>query len=61
MGIVQAKFGSRKAKLIKNLLDKINDINHLKKIKAEAIKAKTLKDFVKSLKRSPKNKNSESK
>jgi hypothetical protein len=51
-GIVQAKFGSQKAKLIKNLLEKINDINHLKKIKKEVIRAETWEDFIKFLKNS---------
>jgi hypothetical protein len=57
-GIVQVKFGSQKAKLIKNLLEKINDINHLKKIKKEVIRAETWEDFIKFLKNSSsKNKN----
>jgi hypothetical protein len=57
-GIIQAKFGSQKAKLIKNLLEKINDINHLKKIKKEVIRAETWEDFIKFLKNSSsKNKN----
>jgi hypothetical protein len=60
-GIVQAKFGSQKAKLIKNLLEKINDINHLKKIKKEVIRAETWEDFIKFLKNSSKNKNSKGK
>jgi predicted transposase YdaD len=51
-GIIQAKFGSQKAKLIKNLLEKINDINHLKKIKKEVIRAETWEDFIKFLKNS---------
>ncbi len=57
-GIVQVKFGSQKAKLIKNLLEKINNINHLKKIKKEVIRAETWEDFIKFLKNSnSKNKN----
>jgi predicted transposase YdaD len=60
-GIVQTKFGSQKAKLIKNLLEKINDINHLKKIKKEVIRAETWEDFIKVLKNSSKNKNSKGK
>jgi predicted transposase YdaD len=52
LGIIQVKFGSSKAKLIKNLLDKINDINRLEKIKKEVIKAKTWDDFIKLLKNS---------
>ena len=47
LGIVQAKFGSQKAKLIKNLLDKINDISRLKKIKRKIIEAKNWDDFIK--------------
>jgi len=46
---VKLKFGSPKAKQIKNFLDKINDINRLEKIKKEAIKAETWGDFVKIL------------
>jgi len=47
LGIIQVKFGSSKAKLIKDLLDKINDIARLEKIKKEVIKAKTWNDFIK--------------
>jgi hypothetical protein len=58
-GIIQVKFGSQKAKLIKKLLDKIDNINHLKAIKKKAIETKTWEDFVKFLKNSnSKNKNS---
>jgi hypothetical protein len=49
---IQLKFGSQKAKQIKNLLDKINDINHLEKIKKEVIRAETWENFVKSIKNS---------
>jgi predicted transposase YdaD len=59
LGIVQAKFGSQKAKLIKSFLEKVDDINHLKKIKRELIRAETWEDFIKVLKSSnSKNKNS---
>ena len=62
LGIIQVKFGSSKAKLIKNLLDKINDINRLEKIKKEVIKAKTWDDFIKVFKNPiSKNKNSKAK
>jgi ABC-type glycerol-3-phosphate transport system substrate-binding protein len=62
LGIIQVKFGSSRAKLIKNLLDKINDINLLEKIKTEAIRAKTWDDFIKLLKKLKfKNKNSKGK
>jgi hypothetical protein len=47
LGIVQSKFGSSKAKQFKNFLEKVDDINHLKKIKTEAIRAKTWEDFIK--------------
>jgi hypothetical protein len=61
-GIIQAKFGSQKVKLIKNILDKIEDIDYLKKIKKEAIRAKTWEDFIKVLKNpNSKNKNSKGK
>jgi len=52
LGIIQVKFGSRKANQIKNLLDRVNDINLLEKIKKEVIKAKTWDDFIKLLKNS---------
>jgi flagellar biosynthesis/type III secretory pathway protein FliH len=48
----EAKFGSSKARKIKKLLDKINEINRLEKIKREIIKAKTWDDFVRSIKNS---------
>jgi hypothetical protein len=61
-GIIQAKFGSQKVKLIKNILDKIDDIDYLKKIKKEAIRAKTWEDFIKVLKNpNSKSKNSKGK
>jgi predicted transposase YdaD len=44
---IKFKFGSSKAKQIKNLLDKINDINRLEKIKKEVIKSENWEDFVK--------------
>jgi predicted transposase YdaD len=62
LGIIQIKFGSSKAKLIKNLLDKINDITRLEKIKKEVIRAKTWDDFIKVFKNTiSKNKNSKGK
>jgi hypothetical protein len=45
---VKLKFGSSKAKQIKNLLDKINDINRLEKIKKEVIRAENWEDFTKA-------------
>jgi predicted transposase YdaD len=62
LGIIQVKFGSSKAKLIKNLLYTVNDINRLEKIKKEVIKAKTWDDFIKVFKnQNSKNKNSKGK
>jgi predicted transposase YdaD len=59
LGIVQAKFGAQKAKLIKSFLEKIDDISHLKKTKRELIRAETWEDFIKALKSSnSKNKDS---
>jgi hypothetical protein len=58
---VQFKFGKSKMKEVKNLLEKVDDLIHLKKIKREIIKAKTWEDFVKSLKNSSKSRNSKSK
>jgi hypothetical protein len=50
LGIIQVKFGSQKAKQIKTILDKIDDIKRLEKIKTELIRAKTWEDFIKFLK-----------
>ena len=44
---VQFKFGKSKVKEVKTLLEKVDDLNHLKKIKRKIIEAKTWKDFVK--------------
>jgi predicted transposase YdaD len=44
---IQLKFGSQKEKQIKNILDKVNDIKRLKKIKKEVIRAENWKDFSK--------------
>ena len=46
---IKLKFGSPKAKQIKNILDKINDINRLEKIKKEVIRAENWEDFSKVL------------
>jgi predicted transposase YdaD len=62
LGIIQVKFGSSKAEQIKSLLDKINDINRLGKIKKEVIRAEKWDDFFKALKTlNSKNKNSKNK
>ncbi|MFZ8805209.1 MAG: hypothetical protein ACO2PO_19850 [Candidatus Calescibacterium sp.] len=59
---IQLKFGSQKAEQIKSLLDKINDINRLEKIKREVIKSEKWDDFFKALKNlNSKNKNSKGK
>jgi predicted transposase YdaD len=59
---IKFKFGSPKAAQIKNILDKINDINRLEKIKKEVIRAKSWEDFIKVLKNpNSKNKNSKGK
>jgi len=50
--IVRVRFSSSKAKQIKKLLEKIDDIKYLKKIETEAIKAKTWDDFVRYIKNS---------
>jgi predicted transposase YdaD len=44
---VQIKFGRSKIKEIKTLLEKVDDVNHLKKIKRKIIEAKTWDDFAK--------------
>jgi hypothetical protein len=44
---IKLKFGSQKVRQIKNLLDKINDINRLEKIKKEVIISETWEDFSK--------------
>ena len=43
----QIKFGRSKIKELKTLLEKVDDLNHLKKIKRKIIEAKTWDDFVK--------------
>jgi hypothetical protein len=52
LGIIQVKFGSQRAKQIGNILDKIDDIKRLEKIKTEAIRAKTWEDFIKFIQNS---------
>jgi predicted transposase YdaD len=47
LGIIRVKFGGRKAKQFKDFLGKVDDINHLKKIKTEAVRAKTWENFIK--------------
>jgi predicted transposase YdaD len=42
----QIKFGKSKVKEVKNLLEKVDDLNRLKKIKRKIIEAKTWDDFV---------------
>ncbi|MFZ8805008.1 MAG: hypothetical protein ACO2PO_18805 [Candidatus Calescibacterium sp.] len=44
---IQIKFGKSKTKEVKTLLEKVDDLNHLKKIKRRIIEAKTWDDFVK--------------
>jgi hypothetical protein len=44
---VQIKFGKSKTKEVKTLLEKVDDLNHLKKIKRKIIEAKTWDDFIK--------------
>ena len=44
---VQIKFGRSKIKELKTLLEKVDDLNHLKKIKRKIIEAKKWDDFVK--------------
>jgi len=44
---IKLKFGGPKAEQIKKLLDKINDINRLEKIKKEVIRAENRDDFFK--------------
>ena len=45
---VQIKFGKSKVKKVKTFLEKVDDLNHLRKIKRKIIEAKTLDDFVKA-------------
>jgi predicted transposase YdaD len=44
---VQIKFGKSKVKEVKTLLEKVDDLNHLKKIKRKIVETKTWNDFVK--------------
>jgi len=46
------RFGNQKAKQIRNFLEKIDDLNRLKKIKREVIRAESWENFVKSIKNS---------
>jgi hypothetical protein len=58
----QIKFGRSKIKELKTLLEKVGDLNYLKKIKRRIIEAKTWDDFLKSFKTTnSKNKNSKGK
>ena len=43
----QIKFGKSKVKEVKNLLEKVDDVNYLKKINRKIIEAKTWNDFIK--------------
>jgi hypothetical protein len=52
LGIIQVKFGSQRAKQIGKILDKIDDIKRLEKIKTEVIRAKTWEDFIKFIQNS---------
>jgi predicted transposase YdaD len=45
---VQIKFGKSKVKEAKTLLEKVNDVNYLKKIKRKIIGAKSWDDFIKT-------------
>jgi predicted transposase YdaD len=49
---IQLRFGDQKAEQIRNFLEKIDDLNHLKKIKREVIRAENWENFVKSIKNS---------
>ena len=44
---VQIKFGRSKIKELKTLLEKVDDVNYLKKIKRKIIEAKNWDDFIK--------------
>jgi predicted transposase YdaD len=58
----QIKFGKSKIKELRTLLEKVDDVNYLKKIKRKIIEAKTWDDFLKSFKTTnSKNKNSKGK
>jgi predicted transposase YdaD len=45
---VQIKFGKSKVKEAKTLLEKVDDVNYLKKIKRKIIEAKSWDDFIKT-------------
>jgi predicted transposase YdaD len=49
---IEEKFGISKARQIKKLLVKINEINRLEKIKREVIRAESWENFIKSIKNS---------
>jgi predicted transposase YdaD len=48
---VQIKFGKSKVKEAKTLLEKVNDVNYLKKIKRKIIEAKSWDDFIKTFRK----------
>jgi len=54
--VVQVKFGQSKSKQVKKLLEKIDDIKQLKKIKREVLMAKRWDDFIKAIMNSQKSK-----
>ncbi len=45
---IELKFGKIKAKQVKKLLGRIDDIRYLRKIKKEVIQAKSWKDFIRA-------------
>jgi len=45
---IQIKFGKSKTKEVKTLLEKVDDVNYLKKIKRKIIEAKNWDDFIKT-------------
>jgi predicted transposase YdaD len=53
---VQIKFGKSKVREVRNLLEKVDDVDHLKKIKRKITEVKTWNDFIKIFRNHKRNK-----
>ncbi len=53
---VQIKFGKSKVREVRNLLEKVDDVDHLKKIKRKITEVKTWDDFIKIFRNHKRNK-----
>jgi hypothetical protein len=53
---VQIKFSKSKVREVRNLLEKVDDVDHLKKIKRKITEVKTWDDFIKIFRNHKRNK-----